>query len=1498
MVKSIISVFITCIILLQGGCAPPREARNIEPGTSVYGAVLFQVVWPQTKSGSARQFLPKTPVGVVLMSITVGDFETVDFACVPGQDGEAEILNLPVGTYTATLEAKNYDGDVVYRSVVPEVTVVANQVLPHPDPVMMIKEDTTAPQVSQVSPLPDSTDFISSAAISCSFSEAMDPNSLSVASFSLTRTDTPLNELDFSLSFDSTFNTSTLIPLQLLELNTSYTCTVKASVMDAVENSLAAPYSWEFTTSAGSDDTTAPMSANLFPSANATEVGLDSNVSFELSDLESGLQTSSLNVTIEGTSVISNGVLQDGFGGSLIPDGNGSLLITVNPEQNFSYNQLVNVLASASDQAGNNMNELSYSFTCLADNESVTVNNQVPQPDSVGVAVSSSIVFSLNDNVSGVDQETLNVTILGEAAILNGVLQSQYGGSINGNSFNGFDITITPNLPFTYNQVVEITLNATDLGGNSMSELVYSFTCLSDNEAPSISSVLPPAEAVEIPLDSSINFKVSDDLAGVDWSSLNVKVEGANAISNGLLQAGYAGNLIQNANNGYDVSINPLSSFANNQVVNIIINCSDQAGNNMNALAYSFTCVSIADSSAPILGDFNPVADAVNIAQDTNIFFSITDSGGTGVDLTSLNVTVAGTNTIMDGDWADGFAGTMIPYNDGFLVTIDPKTHFAIAQNVTVVVNAQDQAGNAMTESSSSFTVSAEGWVDGGVMTDERYLHQATKLNDGQVLVTAGNISNICEIYDPLSASWDSTAQLNQGRELFTATLLADGTVLVAGGTYILSSLASAEIYDPLNQTWTTTTPLNQAREGHTATLLPDGTALVAGGLTNSGGVSIQNSCELYQPDSGTWATTGALNLARHRHTATLLNDGTVLVCGGEGTTPLTTCELYDPATKTWSTTAPLPLDRTYHTATLLNNGKVLIAGGNDGNSNILDDCLLYDPEKRAWEQAASLSQAREEQRAVLLLNGRVLVTGGYFTDEALLSTELYDPLSNSWSPGIELDLGRSGYSLTLLDSGQVLLSGGDYFFEGNYLYSTQSLLYSYSIPNDTTAPEISEMNPAPSAISVPKNTDIAFAIRDVLESGGSFSGIDLTTLTVSINGNPALLSGEFQEGYSGLITKDELQGYYVTINPTSDFSPSQSVTVSIDAEDIPGNIMNQTSYSFTCVSSHMILTDSMNHAREAHTSTMLNNGQVLVAGGYNGNNLTICELYDTSNNTWSETGALSQNRYDHEATLLNDGRVLVTGGYGFSIVALDVCEAYDASNGTWSSVESLSLGRYNHSATLLNNGKVLVAGGFHDIQGYLNDCYLFDPDTNSWSDAASLNYSRGAHKAILLNSGLVLVSGGSNLSSSELYNPGTDTWTTVGSLVQERSDHTMTMLDNGNILITGGWTYPFTALTSCEVNNPTLNTWSEVGDLLLPRFFHQADLLLDGRILITGGGTGSTTYADCEIFDVESSSSATDSLISAREEHATTVLGDGQVLISGGHNSSGTLNSCEIYTP
>ena len=221
------------------------------------------------------------------------------------------------------------------------------------------------------------------------------------------------------------------------------------------------------------------------------------------------------------------------------------------------------------------------------------------------------------------------------------------------------------------------------------------------------------------------------------------------------------------------------------------------------------------------------------------------------------------------------------------------------------------------------------------------------------------------------------------------------------------------------------TDAMTAVREGHSATLLNNGKVLVAGG--DSGGPTELNSAELYDPQTHHWTVTGNLVHPRGGQSATLLPDGTVLLAGGLQNHAVTNeAEIYDPKTGRFFLSHPMNSARLGHTATLMPDGTVLIVGGQDAGGTVAS-AEIYHPDTRSFSLTkGSLHDPRAYHTATLLKDGRVLVVGGLSDNSSYLgSAEIYDPKTGNFSPTDHLMTARQSHDAALLPDGRVLILGG-----------------------------------------------------------------------------------------------------------------------------------------------------------------------------------------------------------------------------------------------------------------------------------------------------------------------------------------------------------------------------------------------------------------------------------------------------------------------------------------
>lgn len=321
-------------------------------------------------------------------------------------------------------------------------------------------------------------------------------------------------------------------------------------------------------------------------------------------------------------------------------------------------------------------------------------------------------------------------------------------------------------------------------------------------------------------------------------------------------------------------------------------------------------------------------------------------------------------------------------------------------------------------------------WVYTQNLNNPRFLHTATQLHNGNVLVRSASSA---EVYDASTRTWTTTGPVVAASgEGLTASLLANGKVLIAGGFVPGPSgavLMRSELYDPATNTWSATGDMNQARTFFSSITLPDGRVLAVGGRDSAG--NILSSTELYDPTTGQWSYTGPLTEAREFSSLVLLRNGTVLVVGGDHDPGLVaSTEVYSPATASWAATGDMKAARSQMFATLMPNGKVLAAGGVTVDPTSAE---LYDSETGQWAYTGSMAtQRRTGFSGAMLPSGEAIVTGGRSENitrkmpkPTLNLAEKYNVYSGKWSSVTPMNAYREDHTTTGLADGTILVVGG-----------------------------------------------------------------------------------------------------------------------------------------------------------------------------------------------------------------------------------------------------------------------------------------------------------------------------------------------------------------------------------------------------------------------------------------------------------------------------------------
>jgi hypothetical protein len=460
------------------------------------------------------------------------------------------------------------------------------------------------------------------------------------------------------------------------------------------------------------------------------------------------------------------------------------------------------------------------------------------------------------------------------------------------------------------------------------------------------------------------------------------------------------------------------------------------------------------------------------------------------------------------------------------------------------------------------------------------------------------------------------------GRTFFTSTLLGNGMILAAGGIGTGTNpnqsevFSTAELFDPATATWSLTADMHKARAEDAAVELPDGRAMVISGGTFGPATA---TVEIFTPSSTALRAPRGFVVAATMRRRSVLPVRMQALRGrsfvGRGK---------------WTPTGSMKFAREGEPAVLLQDGRVLVEGCTSPFTTGGTSAELFDPATGKWALTGSMNVSRCRQSAQLLPDGRVLVVGGDggALDSDWPTAEVFDPSAGTWKMAGFMNSARTLSAMLPMPGGKFLIPGGG--AQGTIPRDSADI-YDSSTGTFTSTPS---MNVSRYAFA-----SAALADGRVLVEGG-ITQDSLNTATCEIY--------------------DPVANIWTMTGTIRD--PAEEIELLLDGDVLATNQLNGPSSSlFTPAAGQWRATrGSMNFVRNASTSTLLQDGRVLVAGGQGSNSLIlISELYDPVTQKWVLGPSLHSGRWAQSAVRLADGRVLVVGGLNAGFQPIPTAELY-----------------------------------------------------------------------------------------------------------------------------------------------------------------------------------------------------------------------------------------------
>ena len=840
-----------------------------------------------------------------------------------------------------------------------------------------------------------------------------------------------------------------------------------------------------------------------------------------------------------------------------------------------------------------------------------------------------------------------------------------------------------------------------------------------------------------------------------------------------------------------------------------------------------------------------------------------------------------------------------------------------------------------------------------------RSSHTATLMSNGKVLIAGGfstagapiPVADALEICDPVLRTCVNAGvpDMLTARGGHTATLLSkglnSGKVLLCGGATTVETTAfgtvtgSCELYDPALNTVAAATAMISPRIGHAAVLLRSGKVFVTGGRRRNAGNTAwvyEPMNEIYTPETalGTWTPKDALLQGRIDHTATVLNNGIIMIAGGYNGLNTYKCS---PSTmvataegeECWTTVD-------YGDQYYWGYG---IANQDMGSHGYLDGAEYFDQNGgRTVLSESNIGVAPyrvHKHSAALRPDGAWNMHGGYggivrtlFTASLTLELDTVFYLTKTGATTATINptsVVKFPVDISLARPVSGRLVDADAFFsqplkptenpsvsiENAKLFLTHSTASLDGFPVGTLIDELHEPGSFDGIMQLtnPAGT-VSFTKTSVDSDPSTVPGLTVVTSNLSFatplatGTAPTAITGGNITAWIGINLPAVYRGIkgIVTLNSGTITDPNSVYSITLDPGGTDSiDITNPTSCDGAlCLFMTQITFAAAGTITNISQGTTLNAPLDTVGGAVS----LSMDLPYTADEIWTGDNYPTLN-YGRSDIVIRE--MIFTSALGFT-----------PKTNSWKDLSDIdvspTLGEpvFNHTALVTPAADTVILGGRNCEASPGTDCTArtftaraaataFIPVNTNWEETQKLNSRRAFHTSTLLRTGHILTCGGSDgvepLASCELMDPVTKLWTPTGSMGTARTKHTATLLPNGNVLVVGGATPLSAASESAEIYYPDTQRWVPTSSMAEGRQNHTATLLPDGNVLAAGGGTLTAYATSAEIYISSSASWQTASpMTTGRSQHTATLLKSGGVLMTGGVNAFGAARESEIY--